>query len=103
MLKSLIPQASRSVLRAPQTGPANLRSIPSLHIAQNSRRGYATPSEPYDVIVIGAGPGGYVAATMGMIAWSQGGSAIILRVAGSQQAWSVKPVATVSLASFRIS
>ncbi|TFL05440.1 hypothetical protein BDV98DRAFT_541349 [Pterulicium gracile] len=28
----------------------------------NSSRGLATPSEPYDLVVIGAGPGGYVAA-----------------------------------------
>jgi dihydrolipoamide dehydrogenase len=62
MLKLFLPRASRSVLRAPQTGPSNLRSTPSLHIARNSRRGYASPSEPYDVVVIGAGPGGYVAA-----------------------------------------
>ena len=62
MLKSFLPRASRSVLRAPQTGPANLRSIPSSYIARNLRRGYASPSEPYDVVVIGAGPGGYVAA-----------------------------------------
>jgi dihydrolipoamide dehydrogenase len=36
--------------------------IPSLSVTRESRRGYASPSEPYDVIVIGAGPGGYVAA-----------------------------------------
>ena len=59
MLKSLLPRATRSVLRSPHTGPSNLRSIPS---SQITRRRYATPSEPYDVVVIGAGPGGYVAA-----------------------------------------
>ncbi len=44
-----------------------------------------------------------VAATAGMIAWSQAGTPVILPVPGSMQAWSVVPVATVSRASFTIS
>ena len=41
--------------------------------------------------------------TTGMIEASQGGIAIMRLVAGSQQAWSVEPVATTPLASSRIS
>lgn len=31
-------------------------------VSSSTRRGYATPSDPYDLVVIGGGPGGYVAA-----------------------------------------
>ncbi|KAF7309590.1 Dihydrolipoyl dehydrogenase [Mycena indigotica] len=37
-----------------------LRSVPRLRWA--ARRHYASPSEPYELVVIGGGPGGYVAA-----------------------------------------
>ncbi|KAK7677853.1 dihydrolipoamide dehydrogenase precursor [Cerrena zonata] len=33
-----------------------------LRLGQAARRGLATPSEPYDAVIIGGGPGGYVAA-----------------------------------------
>ncbi|KAH9922400.1 dihydrolipoyl dehydrogenase [Fomitopsis serialis] len=51
-------QASRRVVtrRVPRTASA-------LQVGRwNSSRGLATPAEPYDCVVIGSGPGGYVAA-----------------------------------------
>ncbi|KAI0717681.1 dihydrolipoyl dehydrogenase [Cerioporus squamosus] len=39
-----------------------LRQSGSAQVARWQQRGLATPSEPYDAVIIGGGPGGYVAA-----------------------------------------
>jgi len=40
----------------------NTRRTVNTAISCTGRRSYATPSDPYDLVVIGGGPGGYVAA-----------------------------------------
>ena len=55
MLSALLSRRSAVTFRAAQ--PMTLpRVVPSM------ARGLASSSEPYDVVVIGGGPGGYVAA-----------------------------------------
>ncbi|RPB15186.1 dihydrolipoyl dehydrogenase [Morchella conica CCBAS932] len=55
MLKSFIPRQSRSLLRPLNSGaPSAFYLVP--------RRGFASETPEHDVIVIGGGPGGYVAA-----------------------------------------
>lgn len=66
MLKTLVPR-SRSILTSKAThfGPLNLRSIPRVQVLSQqyqSRRGYASEAEDYDVVFIGGGVAGYVGA-----------------------------------------
>lgn len=59
MLRQLVPRASsKAVSRTAITYP----STSLLQSRLSQRRGFATPSEEKDLVVIGGGPGGYVAA-----------------------------------------
>lgn len=66
MFKHLIPRASTRPLLRPASQASNtFRSTPStfyLLDRSQSRRGYATPAEEKDLVIIGGGVAGYVAA-----------------------------------------
>ncbi|KAL2003263.1 hypothetical protein VTN02DRAFT_4473 [Thermoascus thermophilus] len=65
MFRTLLPRATpRAVLRtaAPQAVPSNAVPAPSLAFLRQSRRGFASPAEEHDVVIIGGGVAGYVAA-----------------------------------------
>lgn len=60
IVHQLTVQASN--LLRPLTNPASSYSLSRGFLRSTSIRGLATQSDPYDVVVIGGGPGGYVAA-----------------------------------------
>lgn len=65
MFKHLIPRASSRQLLRPvcqSTTPFRTSPSTSLLLDRISRRGYATPSEEKDLVIIGGGVAGYVAA-----------------------------------------
>ncbi|OQN99819.1 Dihydrolipoyl dehydrogenase, mitochondrial [Cryoendolithus antarcticus] len=66
MLQQLIPRAAaRNALSYSYQSTSALRSIPSTSLVQSrlrQRRGYATPAEEKDLVIIGGGVAGYVAA-----------------------------------------
>ncbi|KAJ6618216.1 dihydrolipoamide dehydrogenase [Mycena sp. CBHHK59/15] len=47
---------------AQRNAPRSVRRLRQTSLLVQAHRNYATPSEPYEVVVIGGGPGGYVAA-----------------------------------------
>ncbi|PWY73849.1 dihydrolipoyl dehydrogenase [Aspergillus sclerotioniger CBS 115572] len=65
MFRSLLPRATpRAVLRSagPKAVPSNFVAVPSLAVFGRSQRGYASESGEHDLVIIGGGVAGYVAA-----------------------------------------
>ncbi|KAJ9296814.1 hypothetical protein DTO271G3_5013 [Paecilomyces variotii] len=65
MFRTMLPRATpRSVLRtaAPRAVPSNIVPAPSLAFMGFSKRGLATAAEEHDLVIIGGGVAGYVAA-----------------------------------------
>lgn len=63
MFRNLVPRAApRLILRSSRTGPSKLSTSSGYQILRHTRRGYATEADDYDVVLIGGGVAGYVAA-----------------------------------------
>ncbi|MCJ1297356.1 dihydrolipoamide dehydrogenase precursor [Hypocenomyce scalaris] len=63
MFRALIPRAtSRSVVRPLNGSSSSAFAPPSFYLVNQSRRAYASEAEEHDLVIIGGGVGGYVAA-----------------------------------------
>ncbi|ODN96445.1 dihydrolipoyl dehydrogenase [Cryptococcus wingfieldii CBS 7118] len=61
LFRQLLPQKSLRSLPAPISTLSRTSTLPKLAFVQ-ATRGFASATDPYDLVVIGGGPGGYVAA-----------------------------------------
>ncbi|MCJ1338563.1 dihydrolipoamide dehydrogenase precursor [Bachmanniomyces sp. S44760] len=63
MLKNIIPRTTcKSAIKPFAQSSASIFAPPSFHLATRSRRAYATEAQEHDLVIIGGGVAGYVAA-----------------------------------------